>query len=626
MSSQTSKKQHTPGVTPIKKMRGHTGAVEGVVHLPGGRRIITCSWDGSLRLWDFESGTQIGKNWKDEESGIYSIALSPNGKTVVSGYWDGKVKLWDVETPGKVIQRWTGHTDIVMSVCWSAGGDRVVSGSWDGTARVWNAKTGKTILKIKTRHESVWAVKYSPDDTQIVTGGYDKEAAKIWDAKTGKLIKTLGHHGIVCSLAWTSDGKKLITASWGPIRIFDTATWEQIATLEGHKNVVNAITLSRNNRLLASASDDYTARIWNLDTNLPVGPPLQQGGYVKCPAFSANGRVLVTGCNDTKAYTWDIYAILKQAGHEDLLPTSDAPMNMLEQISQGEPAIERIPPSSLSDKSFLEADATRGYDEFGGFDELPPRFFNSMEANDDSSPTGGAHPHFSASTFLARLASLLHRFRHDSDEPSQPLTLSGLHPRVLFARLSSLIHRSPAETDTSNKLQQPSRLHLHAILASLSSLFPRSQLNTEETESYTVTPSRPDAAMSPLSSLFRSQHHTNEDIELSQCVLRSSKWLPCGTRRHCLLLSEHKQFVRTISLLVLLIHAPFDCWVTSGFISAVCVIINVPIAVHNRYSSSKVNCKVQSRPKTTPAALSTSTIHPVSDIHTSAPVAANAQP
>jgi hypothetical protein len=40
--------------------------------------------------------------------------------------------------------------------------------------------------------------------------------------------------------------------------------------------------------------------------------------------LSANGRVLVTGCSDKNAYAWDIHAILKQAGHEDLLqPPSD---------------------------------------------------------------------------------------------------------------------------------------------------------------------------------------------------------------------------------------------------------------------------------------------------------------
>jgi WD40 repeat protein len=63
MSSQTSKKQETMAeVTVINAMRGHTHRVRGVVQLPGGRRIVTYGWDGSLRLWDLESGMQIGKS------------------------------------------------------------------------------------------------------------------------------------------------------------------------------------------------------------------------------------------------------------------------------------------------------------------------------------------------------------------------------------------------------------------------------------------------------------------------------------------------------------------------------------------------------------------------------------
>ncbi|KAG2343290.1 WD40 repeat-like protein [Suillus weaverae] len=324
MSSQTNKKQETLAVMPRKTMKGHADSVQDVIHLPKGRRIITCSVDGSLRLWDLEGGAQIGEDWGDGEKkkvGVYKMALSPNGKTVASGDYDGKVKLWDVET-GKVVAKWTGNTQVVWSVCWSADGNRVGSGSRDGTARVRNVETGKTIMEIKTGHETVFAVIYSPDNTQIATGGSNENAAKIWDAKTGQLIATLKHNWIVWSLAWTSDGKRIISGSVSPIRIFDTATWQQIAILEGHKSVVTAITLSRNERLLASTSWDKTARLWNLDTNLPVGPPLQHKSAVDSAALSADGKVLVTGC--TNVYTWDIHATLKKAGLEHLFqPLSD---------------------------------------------------------------------------------------------------------------------------------------------------------------------------------------------------------------------------------------------------------------------------------------------------------------
>jgi WD40 repeat protein len=318
----------TSAIKPRQTMGGHTHWVTGGAHLPDGRRIITCSSDGSLRLWNIESGVQIGNDWRDDsKEGVWSIALSPNGKSVASGSRDGKVRLWDVETK-KVVARWTGHTDAARSLCWSVDGERVVSGSGDGTIRVWDVESGDTVLgPIKTGHRDVDAVIYSPDTTKIATGGFRENALKIWDAKAGNLLSTIKHESPVCSLAWTSDQKNVITASYASIRIFDTATWQQIAILEGHTGVVLSLSLCQNDCLLASGSYDKTARLWNLDTNLPVGPPLQHQGTVYRVAISADGTVLVTGCEDANAYVWDIHTTLKDAGFEELLSILDVSVN-----------------------------------------------------------------------------------------------------------------------------------------------------------------------------------------------------------------------------------------------------------------------------------------------------------
>ncbi|KAG2144604.1 WD40-repeat-containing domain protein [Suillus clintonianus] len=330
MSSSTTETQEMPAVTSRQTIEGHTDWVGGAVHLPGGQHIITCSWDGSLRLWDLESGAQVGDDWRDEgyDAGVRTIALSPNGKEVASGSWDGNVRLWDVAR-GKVIAKWTGHIGGIVSVCWSANGERVLSGSeLYGTACLWDAKTGKTVVgPIETGHEYMHAVMCSPDASKFATGGFNESGVKIWDCKTGgKLLATLKDDGhAVHSLAWTSNGKKLISGSHGSISIFNTVTWEQVVIIKGHMNAyVEAITLSSNDRLLVSASDDKTAHLWNLDTNLPIGPPFQHNDYVDCATFSADGKLLVTGCRDQNAYVWDVYAILKEAGFEDLLPIPDA--------------------------------------------------------------------------------------------------------------------------------------------------------------------------------------------------------------------------------------------------------------------------------------------------------------
>ena len=83
----------------------------------------------------------------------------------------------------------------------------------------------------------------------------------------------------------------------------------------------------QNDRLLASVSFDETARLWNLDTNLPVGPPLQHQVLVHSAAISADGNLLVTGCRDENAYVWDIHTKLQDAGLEELLSILDVSVN-----------------------------------------------------------------------------------------------------------------------------------------------------------------------------------------------------------------------------------------------------------------------------------------------------------
>jgi WD40 repeat protein len=329
MSSPRTETQQTFAIKPRTTIRGHSGDVWNAVHLPGGRRIITCSEDDSLRLWDLESGAQIGEDWRDVggKAGVITIALSPNGKAVASGGRDGKVRLWDVERR-EVIAKWTGHTDAVNSVCWSADGERVLSASYDRTVRVWDVEIGKTVLGpilMKTADGGVYAARYSHDTTKIAVGGLEEDV-KIWDGKTGKLLSTIEHKGVVWSLTWTSDDKKLITGSHnGLIRIYDTDTWQQIATLAGHDGGV--FSLYHYNRLLVSTSFDRTARLWNLNTNLPVGPPLQHEDRVNGAAISADGKLLATGCQDKNAYIWDIHTILENAGLEDILSSPDVSLN-----------------------------------------------------------------------------------------------------------------------------------------------------------------------------------------------------------------------------------------------------------------------------------------------------------
>ncbi|OAX40342.1 hypothetical protein K503DRAFT_864697 [Rhizopogon vinicolor AM-OR11-026] len=71
--------------------------------------------------------------------------------------------------------------------------------------------------------------------------------------------------------------------------------------------------------ILASASYDDPARMWDLEDGQPIASPLQHADRVRCVSFSIDGKILATGCDDNNAYTWNIPAIVREAGLYELL-------------------------------------------------------------------------------------------------------------------------------------------------------------------------------------------------------------------------------------------------------------------------------------------------------------------
>ncbi|KIK32587.1 hypothetical protein CY34DRAFT_101151 [Suillus luteus UH-Slu-Lm8-n1] len=132
-----------------------------------------------------------------------------------------------------------------------------------------------------------------------------RDGLKIWDANSGELLKTFKR--VFSCLAWTSDGKTLIAGG----SKFDTATWSVIDLCQ---HFVHAISISPNDRILATINSVKTAQLWDLETNQPIGTPLHHQEGVRSATFSVDGKFLLTCCRDDHIYTWDVSAIVKGAG------------------------------------------------------------------------------------------------------------------------------------------------------------------------------------------------------------------------------------------------------------------------------------------------------------------------
>ncbi|MBC7813215.1 MAG: hypothetical protein H7175_18800, partial [Burkholderiales bacterium] len=112
-----------------------------VAFSPEGRTVLSGSRDGSMRLWNVETGGEI-RRFEGHESAVYSVAFNPDGRTVLSGSGDNTLRLWEIES-GEVLRRYDGHTDTVWSVAFASrgGGRTALSGSADGTMRLWRTET-----------------------------------------------------------------------------------------------------------------------------------------------------------------------------------------------------------------------------------------------------------------------------------------------------------------------------------------------------------------------------------------------------------------------------------------------------------------------------------------------------
>ena len=148
--------------------------MESVAYSPDGYHIISGSDDHTIRIWDAETGAQVGDPLEGHTSSVKSVAYSPDGRHIISGSLDHTIRIWDAETGAQVGDPLEGHTSWVESVAYSPNGRHIISGSCDGTIRTWDAEAGTAAGKPLREHTyAIQSIPYSSDGKHIVSGSYD---------------------------------------------------------------------------------------------------------------------------------------------------------------------------------------------------------------------------------------------------------------------------------------------------------------------------------------------------------------------------------------------------------------------------------------------------------------------
>ena len=206
----------------LLQLTGHSLPVHGVAYGAGSDLILTQGHDG-VGLWDAYSGEQI-----DFLTGAANAAVSPNGAYVASTYRgdDGQITLHVATAAGELYA-----------------------------------------TPLPDRFSAPEHMRFTPDSRQLVLvqngAGGEPPTSRIlvWDVAAGEEVHRLT--GVLATLPATAT----LAARW-PDYVRDG----QLEVVEGgHAGRVTAIAISRNGRLLASASDDGTVRLWDLRTGAAQG-------------------------------------------------------------------------------------------------------------------------------------------------------------------------------------------------------------------------------------------------------------------------------------------------------------------------------------------------------------------
>jgi WD40 repeat protein/serine/threonine protein kinase/Tfp pilus assembly protein PilF len=268
-----------PPVVEVAQLLGHDGILQTAVVSPDGRRVLTCGWPKTIRLWDRETCQQI-RSFGDSAGGLKSVAFSPDGSRALSGGDDGVVRLWDVGSGEQKREFLPGHANNVFSVAFSPDGRVAYSagggvyrdtGLQDGTdfaVRVWDVNTGKQLPALDGHKGMVLSVAVSPDGRYVLSGGNDTIPI-LWNARTGAVIHRLrGHTGRVHCVAFLPDGRRAVSSGVdATIRLWDLESGQELSPHFTDRPVCNGwLAVSPDgHRLLASDGSGYALQFWNVD-------------------------------------------------------------------------------------------------------------------------------------------------------------------------------------------------------------------------------------------------------------------------------------------------------------------------------------------------------------------------
>ena len=277
-----------------RTLTSSVGGVEEAVIDPSGRWLVAVG-DGGAWRWDLDQTDSQAVAVDESDGALWSAAFSEDGTRLATAAESGVVRIYDTSTWTEVGEPFTEDVDF-LSVAFTLDGTRVLAGTGGGRVYIWDAATGSPPLTRRSPRTAPTTCGKS-SRIRMVTSSQRRSSdgtARVWSLRTGALVATpFADLDSVEGLVWSADGEALYAGGDdGRVHEYRLADAAVVASSPvGHDDRVIDAAASRDGTVLVTLGRDQDVRVWDTTERRPtVGSVLDAGSPLYGVAVSADGR------------------------------------------------------------------------------------------------------------------------------------------------------------------------------------------------------------------------------------------------------------------------------------------------------------------------------------------------